>query len=100
MMVINLAAIYFWEETLAKTIVIIFMISSMLMMGLYSRFGFSKILGLGHFLWIPLVIYIAVSVPGAGGLFLAYLIVLLITLSISLVIDVYDVWVYFKKKHK
>ena len=100
MMVINLFAIHFWEELLAKTIVIVFMASSTLMMGLYSRYGFSKILGLGHFLWIPLVIYIAISISDAGGLYLAYLIVLLITLSVSLVIDIHDVWSYLKSATK
>jgi len=100
MMVLNLFAIQFWDELLAKIIIIVFVASSMLMMGLYSRYGFSKILGLGHILWVPLVIYIAISISGAGGLYLAYLIVLLITLSVSLVIDIHDVWSYFKEEAK
>lgn len=98
MMVINLYAIRFWDEPLAKIIVVVFLISSMLMMGLYAKFGFTKILGLGHILWIPLVIYIAFSMSGAGGAFLSYLTVLLITISISLAIDIYDVMSYFKEK--
>ncbi|MBE9047746.1 hypothetical protein IQ255_25670 [Pleurocapsales cyanobacterium LEGE 10410] len=97
MMAINLYAIAFWDEPLAKTIVIVFMISSMFMMGLYSKFGFTKILGLGHILWIPLVLYIALSLPAASGLYFTYLIVLLGTLSISIVIDMYDVWSYYKE---
>jgi len=98
MMMINLVAIYFWNELIAKVIVIVFIISSMLMMGLYSTFGFTKILGLGHILWLPLAVYIAVSLPGAEGLFFNYLIILLLTISISLVIDIYDVWSYFRQK--
>jgi len=70
------------------------------MVVLYSRFGFSKILGLGHFLWIPLVTYIAVSISDACGLYPANLIVLLITLFVSLVIDVRDVWGYLKDATK
>ena len=100
MMVLNLFAIQFWDELLAKIIIIVFVASSMLMMGLYSRYGFSKILGLGHILWVPLVIYIAISISGAGGLYLAYLIVLLITLSVSLMIDIHNVWSYFKEEAK
>lgn len=96
MMAINLAAVFFWEELLAKVIVIVFMISSMLMMGLYSKFGFTKILGLGHNLWFPLVFYIGFSMMFAEGYYFTYLLVLLITISISLVIDGYDVWIYFK----
>jgi hypothetical protein len=97
MMVINLCAIAFWDEPLAKTIIIVFMISSMFMMGLYSKFGFTKILGLGHILWIPLALYIALSLSAASGLYFTYLIVLMGTISISLVIDMYDVWSYFKE---
>ena len=98
MMVLNLFAIQFWDELLAKIIIIVFIASSMLMMGLYSKFGFTKILGLGHILWLPLAVYIAVFLPGAEGLFFTYLMVLLATISISLVIDIYDVWSYFRQK--
>lgn len=96
MMVINLAAIFFWNESLAKTIVIIFVLSSMLMMGLYSKFGFTKILGLGHILWVPLALLIFVYLPATSGIYHLYLLILLITISISLVIDIYDVWSYFR----
>lgn len=100
MMVINLYAIRFWEEALAKVIVLVFFISSILLMGLYSKFGFTKILGLGHILWIPLLIYIAFSIGGASGSYLLYLILLSITISISLVIDIHDVWTYFKENDR
>ncbi len=96
MMFINLGAVFFWEEQLAKIIIVIFMISSMLMMGFYSKFGFTRILGLGHILWLPLVFYIGFELQAANDLYLIYLIVLLITISISLVIDSLDVWKYFK----
>lgn len=99
MMAINLYAIRFWDEPLAKAIVVVFLISSMLMMGLYSKFGFTKILGLGHILWIPLAIYIAFSLGSADGSYFSYLVVLLFTISISLVIDIYDVWIYYKKNY-
>lgn len=98
MMVINLAAVFFWEELLAKVIVFVFLISSMLMMGLYSKFGFTKILGLGHILWLPLVFYIGYSLMFAEGFYFTYLLVLLITNSISLVIDGYDVWTYLNEE--
>lgn len=99
MMAINLYAIRFWDEPLAKAIVVVFLISSMLMMGLYSKFGFTKILGLGHILWIPLAIYIAFFLGSADGSYFSYLVVLLFTISISLVIDIYDVWTYYKKNY-
>lgn len=96
MMIINLAAIFFWEELLAKVIVIVFMLSSILMIGLYSKFGFTKILGLGHIIWLPLVFFIGFKLPYADGAYFMYLLVLMVTLSISLIIDIYDVWSYFR----
>ena len=98
MMAINLCAIFFWDQLLAKIIIVVFMASSILMMGLYSKFGFTRILGLGHILWLPLAIYIGFELGAADGIYLIYLIVLLITISISLVIDTLDVLKYLKGK--
>jgi hypothetical protein len=66
LMLVNMASVAFWSEPLAKVIFITFMVSAALMMGLYARFGFSKILGLGHVLWIPLLIYEGETDAGAS----------------------------------
>jgi hypothetical protein len=95
LMVVNAASVVFWSEPLAKLIFVTFMISAMLMMALYSRFGFEKILGLGHVPWIPLLLYMLAQLPTADGAFKSYLIILSICLVISLVFDVIDVWKYF-----
>jgi hypothetical protein len=58
LLIVHSASVGFWNEFLAKVILAAFMLSAMLMMGLYSRFGFEKILGLGHILWIPLLVYV------------------------------------------
>ncbi len=98
LMVINLASVGFWHEPLAKLIFVTFMISAMLMMSLYSRFGFEKILGLGHIFWVPLLIYIIVRLPSFDALFRIYLIVLSISIAISLVFDIADIWKYFTNR--
>jgi hypothetical protein len=97
LMVINVASVSFWQEPLAKLIFITFMISAMLIMGLYSRFGFEKIIGLGHILWIPLLAYVLMRIPTIEASFKIYLVVLAISIAISLVFDIVDVWKYFKK---
>jgi len=97
LMVINVASVSFWHEPLAKLIFITFMISAMLMMGLYSRFGFEKVLGLGHILWIPLLAYVLMQLPASEASFKIYLAVLSVSIAISLVFDIVDVWKYFKK---
>jgi hypothetical protein len=98
LMVINVASLGFWHEPLAKLIFITFMMSAMLMMGLYSKFGFEKILGLGHVLWIPLLVYILMQIPFVKAPFKNYLLALSISIAISLVFDIIDVWKYSQSK--
>jgi hypothetical protein len=98
LMAINVASAAFWHEPLAKLIFITFMISAMLMMGLYARFGFERILGLGHILWVPLLLYILVEIPAAERGFHIYLMVLAVSIAISLAFDFIDVWKYFRRR--
>jgi len=98
LMIINVASLGFWHEPLAKLIFITFMISAMLMMGLYSRFGFEKILGLGHILWVPLLVYVLTQLPIVEASFKSYLVVLSISIAISLAFDITDVWKYFTNR--
>ena len=95
LMGINMASVGFWREPLAKLIFITFMISAMLMMGLYSRFGFEPILGLGHILWVPLLVYVLTRLPAFESSFKRYLVIFSISIAISLAFDATDVWKYF-----
>jgi hypothetical protein len=65
------------------------------MMTLYAQFGFTKILGLGHGLWVPLLIVVLLAIPSASGLFQSYLILWSGLIAVSLVFDGIDVWTYF-----
>jgi hypothetical protein len=97
LMIVNIASVAFWDELLAKVILITFVLSAIFMMGLYSKFGFEKILGLGHIFWIPLLVYVLLETQAAEGAFKGYLIILSISLTISLVFDIIDVWKYFTR---
>lgn len=98
LMVVNMASVAFWSEPLAKVIFVTFMMSAMLMMGLYAQFGFERILGLGHVPWIPLLAYILAQLKTAENGFQTYLIVLSIFIGTSLIFDSIDVWKYFSLK--
>ena len=98
LVLVNVASVGFWESPVAKVILITFFLNSILMMGLYSRFGFEKILGLGHVFWIPLVVYLLVQIPDVEGGFQVYLMVLLVSIAISLVFDIVDVRRYFWRR--
>ena len=100
LMMINLLSLAFWEQTLAKLIFAVFMVSAMIMTGLYAKFGFQKILGIGHILWVPLLFYVASNLPGTGGIFHSYLMGWSVCVAISLVFDFIDVWKYFTAPKK
>ena len=95
LMIVNIASVGFWDEPLAKVIFVTFIFSAILMMGLYSRFGFEKILGMGHILWLPLFVYVLMRIPAESDTFKNYLIIWSTLTVISLVFDVIDVWKYF-----
>jgi hypothetical protein len=98
LMLVNFASAAFWSEPTAKLILITFMISSMLMMGLYSWFGFAKILGFGHVLWIPLLLHVLTRLPHAGGALQVYLVAWSVVTLVSLAFDAVDVWKFFTAK--
>ncbi len=98
LIIVNVASVGFWNEPLAKVIFATLMLSAMLLMGIYSRFGFEKILGMGHIPWIPLLVYVLMEIPTARDTFKSYLIILSISIVISLVFDIVDVWKYFASR--
>lgn len=98
LMVINMASLAFWSEPLAKLILVVFMLSAMLMMGLYAVFGFERILGVGHVFWIPLLGYLIVQLQRIEGLFAGYLLMLSLAIGVSLLFDIRDVWIYWSSK--
>ena len=72
LMIANVSSLMFWSEPIAKVIFFTFMLSALLMMALYSKYGFEKILGMGHILWIPLLVYVLKKIPEAEGAFIRY----------------------------
>ena len=94
----NIASLLFWPAPLAKVIFITFMVSAMMMMALYSYFGFEKILGIGHVFWIFLLPYIFLQMVHVDDGFFLYLVILSALLTISLVFDAIDVWKYIHNR--
>ena len=87
------APLFFLGHLEAQLTIAALLISMTLMTALTARFGFSRILGLGHIAWLPLLAFLvsrATQIPAtdAFGLWLRAVIVLD---AISLVIDAVDV---------
>ncbi len=88
----------FLQHLEAQVVLGTFMISAGLMTFLTARFGFTRILGLGHFLWFPLIGFIVsrfehLSAETPAGLWLRCLVLLN---AASLLIDVTDVVRYIR----
>ena len=88
----------FYFQQLEAQIVLGTMAANMaLMTYLTSRFGFTRILGLGHIFWIPLLGFLLTrlgSIP-AGDAYGAWLQAFIVVNSVSLLIDTVDVIRFF-----
>ena len=95
----NMIVPIFFISTREAQIVILTMLASvMLMTALTAWGGFTRLLGLGHILWMPLIVYLWSSLPGypsdtSMGLWLRTLMALN---TISLGIDTVDVVRYLR----
>jgi hypothetical protein len=49
------------ERTSCNSYFFTFIISASSILGLYSLFGFEKIMGLGHIFWVPLLFFVSAS---------------------------------------
>ena len=94
----NLVVPCFYLQRLEAQVVLGTILASMVLMTLLTaRFGFTRILGLRHILWVPMLAFLLarlgdVPVGDAYGIWIRALIVLN---SVSLVIDAADVIRYF-----
>ena len=90
--------LFFIAAREAQVIILTMLASMMLMTALTARTGFTRLLGLGHILWIPLLVYLWRALPGypvdtGMGLWLRVLIVLN---AVSLGVDTLDVVKYLR----
>ncbi len=84
---------FFLGHVEAQAVLVAGALGMVLMTALTARFGFSRIIGLGHIAWVPLLGFLSIQLPDvpatdAFGLWLRAVIVLDAT---SLVIDAVDV---------
>ena len=68
LMAVNMIVPFFFLDRVEARVVLVTMIvSATLMMAMTGKFGFTRILGLGHVLWIPLVFCLWARLGGAPG---------------------------------
>ena len=90
---VNIVPALLWLDHYVSYVVLAtFVVNIALMIGLTARFGFSRILGLGHFPWFALNAYLLFQLQHLQVPEMRLWIVTLVTLNtVSLVIDTVDV---------
>jgi len=98
----NMAAVFFLPRAEALVVLAGLLFGALLQMGLFARFGFVRLLGLGHFHWFVMIAWLATrlgSIRGAG-LFYNWVLAVMVLCGLSLVIDVVDVIRYLRGERK
>jgi len=82
----------------AQVILVTFIASAMLMLLLTGLTGYSRLLGLGHFLWFPLIYFLWTHLPEnpADDFYGLWIRGVMLLNGISLVIDVADMIRYLR----
>lgn len=94
----NMAMPLFFINSLESQVVLVgFFLSFTLMIALTSRFGFTRILGLGHIFWVPMLVFLwpRLSQLPANNVLGIWIRVLMGLNIVSLVFDTIDVIRYF-----
>ena len=85
--------LFFLPAIEAVVVLIVFMAGAVLMMALFARFGFVRLLGIGHILWLGLVpwLFIQLGHHEAGSTIRYFLVTVIAIDTLSLIIDIIDV---------
>lgn len=92
------APLYFLAHTEARVVLGTFVVAALLMTLLTALAGFTRLLGLAHFVWFPLLWYLATRLPAhpASEPLGLWLRAVLLVDAVSLAIDVTDVIRYLR----
>ena len=97
LVIFNMIIPLFFLERLEAQVVLAAIMASMLLMTLItSTTGFTRLLGLGHIFWIPLLYFLCISldqIPPDDG-FGVWVRALMVINATSLVVDIVDVFRY------
>jgi len=99
LMVFNMLFPLFFLSTLEAQVVLATMMASAgLMLFIFAQKGFVRLLGLGHILWVPLIVWLLarVDVTTFDTRFEQWILAVIVLNGLSLVIDLLDVVRYFK----
>ncbi len=94
----GVAPLFFLDRLEGKVVLTTLIASMVLMTILTGLIGFTRILGLGHILWVPLILFLWTRLDQnpADEFFGIWIRALMVINALSLVIDAVDVTRYFR----
>ena len=102
LLLVNLiGGLFFITTKEGQFAVVSVIIAFVIMILIYAKKGFVKLLGLGHIAWVPMVVFFALTVMEGNvqGAFKVWLIAILVMNGTSLVIDTVDVVKYVSRRN-
>jgi hypothetical protein len=95
---INLSSIFFLPRTEAWVVLGTGLLAAAIMTVLHAKLGYVRLIGVGHFVWIPMLIWLLFRLDHIpeGTLFHGWLIALLAMNTVSLLIDIIDLVRYLR----
>ncbi|MDQ6970137.1 MAG: hypothetical protein Q9M16_06495 [Mariprofundus sp.] len=90
--------LFFMAMLEAQAVVGTFMLAAITQMLIFQRYGFVRLLGLGHIYWIPMLLWLWAQGHdvGMGSGFMLWFTLLLLCNAVSLLIDSMDVLRYWR----
>ena len=95
---INLSSIFFLPRAEAWVVLGTGLLAATIMTVLHAKLGYVRLVGVGHFVWIPMLIWLVFRlnhIPG-GTLFHGWILTLIAMDTVSLLIDVVDLVRYLR----
>ena len=99
LVVANMTSLYFIDTIEGRVVFGALVISIILMTIVYMRFGFVRLLGIGHIFWIPMVLWLWTRLdqtPLRNSTLEQWVILVIVMNAISLILDGVDVARYIK----
>jgi hypothetical protein len=95
---INLSSIFFLPRTEAWVVLGTGLLAATIMTALHAKLGYVRLLGIGHFVWIPMLIWLGFRLDNIleGTLFQAWILTVMAMNTVSLLLDIIDLIRYLR----
>jgi phage-related holin len=95
---INLSSVFFLPRAEAWVVLGSGLLAATIMTVLHAKLGYVRLVGIGHFVWIPMLIWLAFRLDHIleGTLFCGWLLTLIAMDTVSLLFDIVDLVRYVR----